>query len=182
MQKPNWLLIGGAGVVAFIVFFALGFVGTSRGGMGYILLLLLIVFGVLGSFIAFNLRNNRSVPMADDAARAAALSPPGPDEARLIVVREGFVGKMQGMDVTVDGNVVTQLKSPRFVAIPLSPGKHVVASKGQGMNPETIEIDVQPGTTALVRIAMNLGSVSVSQEPFDAAIQQRLATIPMVAA
>jgi hypothetical protein len=60
-----------------------------------------------GAFVAYifaNLAGNRKVPTADAAQKDAALAlKPPPGKALLVVYRDGFVAKLAGLDIAVEG-------------------------------------------------------------------------------
>lgn len=178
LSKPaRYALIAVGGIVGLY----LGVLMGSGGTFG--LLGMVAVLAGVGVLIYLGLRGNKSVAMADDAARTRALADEPVDAARLIVVREGFIGKMSGMDVMVDGRVLTQLKSPRFAVLPLDPGAHRVEVK-VAMTPKPIgpvDLDLAAGETAVVRIVAELGAARLERERWSPALRATLARIPMVA-
>lgn len=139
-----------------------------------------MIFGVVAGTIYLALAGNRKVALAGDADRTRALAGPDAGQAQLLVVREGFVGKLAGVDVLVDGTPATQLKSPRFAALSLAPGRHEVVATVQGKRTEPLALDIQAGETAVVRIDMAIGKAKLTQEPDVGAARRRMATIPMV--
>lgn len=117
-------------IVGFIVAFVFSgglsfFVAAAGGDAGMLPALIGGFFGVFTAYIMANLVGNQKNVAASDADKQAAVAfQPQPGKALLIVMREGFVGKAVGLNVTVDGKVVAQLKSPRFIAVPLDVGQH----------------------------------------------------------
>ncbi|HWU96378.1 MAG TPA: hypothetical protein VN029_12330, partial [Sphingomonas sp.] len=101
--------------------------------------------------------------------------------AQLIVVREGFYGKAAGVDVSVDGAVRTQLKSPRFAAIDLAPGRHEVVASLQKRISQPVAVELTPGETQVLRLKVGMGKPTLSPETDIAAIRTSLARVPMVA-
>lgn len=120
--KP--IIVGG--IVAFVIAGGLSFFVAAAGGdAGLIPALIGGFFGIFTAYIMANLAGNQKGVAASDADKQAAVSlTPPAGQALLIVMREGFVGMAAGLNVTVNGHVVAQLKSPRFTAIPLSVGSH----------------------------------------------------------
>lgn len=141
-----------------------------------------LIFGVVAGTVYLLLSGNRKLPLADDAARARALAGPEGGQAQLLVVREGFVGKLAGVDVLVDGVAATQLKSPRFAALALAPGRHEVVATVQGKSTEAVPLDLSAGETAVLRIDMAIGRAKLTRESDVAAVRRRLSGIPMVGA
>lgn len=113
-------------IVAFVVSGGLSLLASAGGAdPGFTPALVGMIFGTFTAYIMANLAGNKKGVAASDADKQAAVSlTPPPGQALLIVMREGFVGMAAGLNVTVDGRVVAQLKSPRFTAIPLSVGSH----------------------------------------------------------
>ena len=141
-----------------------------------------LLFGAVAGVVYLMVSGNRAMPLADDATRAAALAGPGGDAAQLLVVRRGYVGKLAGVDVLVDGVVATQLKSPRFAALRLAPGSHEVVATVQGKATSPQVIDLAAGETAVIRIDMAIGRAQLVREPDVAALRRVLADVPMIAA
>jgi len=113
-------------IVAFVISGGLSFFVASAGGdAGVIPALIGGFFGVFTAYIMANLVGNQKgvAASAEDKSAAVAFQPE-PGKAMLIVMRDGFVGKAVGLNVTVDGRLAAQLKSPRFTAIPLEVGSH----------------------------------------------------------
>ncbi len=140
-----------------------------------------LIFGVVAGSVYMGLSSNRKVAMADDAARARALQGATEGRAQLLVVREGFYGKAAGVDVSVDGTVRTQLKSPRFAALDLAPGRHEVAAAVQGRKAAPVAIDIAAGETQILRLKVGMGKPTLAPETDIAAVRTSLARVPMVA-
>ena len=175
-------IVGG---VAFVVSTLLGMLAAAAGPnaeRGTPSWFIGMVLGVtVGSFYLL-LAGNRKVRLAGGAERIRALGGPEAGQAQLLVVREGFIGKLAGVDVLIDGAPVTQLKSPRFAALPLAPGRHEVVARVQGKSTEPLTVDAGAGETVVVRIEMGIGKAKLTREHDVAAARQRVAKIPMVAA
>jgi hypothetical protein len=95
-----------------------------EGGTAY-------VYGVfIGAFIAYilsNLAGNRKVAAASATEKTAALAlKPPPGKALLVVFRQGFVAKMAGLNLAVDGAAFAQLTAPKFTAVVVQPGRHTL--------------------------------------------------------
>jgi hypothetical protein len=140
-----------------------------------------LIFGVVAGSVYMGLSTNRKMVIADDAARARALQGAPADSAQLIVLREGFYGKAAGVDVSVDGEVRTQLKSPRFAALDLTPGRHEVAAQVQGRKAAPVTVELVAGETRVLRLKVGMGKPTFIPEADVAAIRTSLARVPMVA-
>ena len=138
--------------------------------------------GVVASAIYMALAGNRRVPIADAATREAALRPLADGSARLIVYRQGFIGKAAGVDVSVDGVVRTQLKSPRSAALTLTPGRHVIETEVQNRRSDPMEIAIGPNDTVVVQVVVTFGKTKLVQHPSFEELRPQLSTIPMVQA
>jgi len=149
-----------------------------------------VFFGALTAYLLANLAGNRKVAKASREERDAALAlKPPPGKALLVVYRDGFVGKAAGLNITVDGKVVAQLKSPRFVVIPLDPGVHSVDAAFGGLagaqnNASAVRLTVAEGEAAVIHGALNMGMlkntvVLTLVEDLDAA-RRKLGGMPMV--
>jgi len=121
--------------------------------------------GVIAAYLLANLAGNRSVPTAtsDQKARALVAQPP-PDKALLYLYREGFVAKLAGLNVAVDGREVAQLKSPQFTCVTVAPGTHIVSAAFGGLAgpqnaPSQVTIDAPAGSVAALRLTMKMGAV-----------------------
>ena len=109
------------------------------------------------------------------------LAGPAAGAAQLLVYRQGFVGKLAGVDILVDGEVATQLKSPRFAALMLTPGRHELMAEVQGKRTKPLPIDLASGETAAVRVNMAIGRADLIREPDLVAVRRTLAGVSMVA-
>lgn len=170
--------------VSFTASFLFSFAITAAGGTvtdRWAPVFIGLSLGAVAGAIALALKGNRKVAMADGAARTAALRDVQDGGARLLVVRQGFVGKLAGVDVAVDGTVRTQLKSPRFAALALAPGRHAVTASVQGKTTDPVTLDLAPGETAALRIEVGLGKVAIQREADVVALRTVLAGVPMVA-
>jgi hypothetical protein len=185
MNKYIPPLIMGAGVaVAFGVIFSF-----VEGGAAYI-------YGAfIGAFVAYilsNLAGNKKVAAGSDAERQQALSMRAPQgKALLIPYRQGFVAKLAGLNLALDGAEFAQLTSPKFTAITLSPGRHTLSggfgglagAQSKGVN---YEFEAPDGAVLVVRIdsrmGMVQGAVVFTLETDLAAAKAKLDRMPMAAA
>ena len=113
------------------------------------------IYGIFtGAFFAYifaNLAGNRKVPTADAAQKEAALAlKPPPGKALLVVYREGFVAKLAGLNIAVDGQEFAQLTAPKFTVLTLPAGAHTLTCGFGGLagpqsKPGSYEFDVARG-------------------------------------
>lgn len=172
------IIAGVAAFTSFVLSFTVAAIsdGADRPGPSP---LIGLSFGVVAGMIYLALSGNRAVALADDAARRAALTPVNNESARLLVYRQGFVGKLAGVDVQVDGAVRTQLKSPRFAALSVAPGRHTLVAEVQNKRSDPLELTLAANDTVAVQIVMTLGKPKLALQNTDAA-RQTLAQVPMV--
>lgn len=187
-----WCIIGFA--VAFVLIFGLSTwaasMGTSFGIANW------IFGGFIGAFVAFiggNLAGNRKVAIASGEERNTTLSfQPQPGHALLVIYREGFVGMAAGMNVNLDGQPVAQLKSPRFTALNLTPGEHVVTfgfgglAKAQNHQAEVV-VPAVDGQVIALKATMAMGALKNTiavewVEAYPSELREKLARMKMVAA
>jgi hypothetical protein len=124
-----------------------------------------IFTGVFVAYIFGNLAGNRKMATADSGEKDAApkLQPP-PGKALLVVYREGFVAKLAGLNVAVDGKAFAQLTAPRFTVLALPPGAHTLSCAFGGLagpqsKPGTYDFQVAEGGVAAVGIGVVMGLV-----------------------
>lgn len=153
-------------IVAFVLGFGLKQLEVASGEpLGMTLWLSPMFFGALVAFLLANLAGNRKVANASSAERQAALAfQPPAGKALLVVWREGFVGMAAGLNVTVDGVVRAQLKSPRFVVMALDPGVHEVNAAFGGLagaqnNASAVKLTVAAGEVAVVKATLSMGAL-----------------------
>jgi hypothetical protein len=128
-----------------------------------------IVYGVgIGAIVAYilsNLGGNRKIAAADAAERQRAMrmSPPA-GKAMLIPYREGFVARLAGLDLSVDGQGFAQLLSPQFTCVVLTPGSHTLTGAfggfaGAQSKAASWAFEAAPGSVLAVRIDSQMGAV-----------------------
>jgi hypothetical protein len=148
-----------------------------------------------GAFVAYifgNLAGNRKVPTADAAQKDAALAlKPPPGKALLVVYRDGFVAKLAGLNIAIDGQEFAQLTAPRFTILTLPAGVHTLTCGFGGLagpqsKPGTYEFTVGEGGVATLGIGVRMGAVQGSMKftPLASADAGRakVAGMPMVVA
>jgi hypothetical protein len=190
MQKYVWPLIWGF-VVALVIGFGLRSLETASGeSLGMTSWWTPAFLGFITFFILANLAGNRKVANASAAERDQALSLTAPaGMGQVLIYREGFVGKAAGLNVTVDGQVRAQLKSPRFVVLPVAPGSHRLGAGFGGLagaqnNAGDEVIEVAEGQTVVLRASLSMGMFknTVKLERIDDAdgVRRKLANVTMV--
>ena len=179
-------------IVAFVVSGGLGFMAAAGGAdPGMTPAIVGMIFGVFTAYIMANLAGNRKGKAASHEDKAAAVAlRPEPGKALLIVFRDGFVGKAAGMNVGVDGRIVTQLKSPRFAAIPLEVGRHEMELAFGGLAAEQNRANVEQfgvgaGEVVAYKARISMGAlkntIHVERVTPDAALSAKLRSMTMTA-
>jgi hypothetical protein len=189
MSKTVQTVILGV-VVALVVGLGFGFVmgldgrdhtfSATTGGLGA---------GVVAAYLFGNLAGNRRIANAGGAEKSAALSrSPPPGKALLFLYREGFVAKLAGLNVTVDGKPVAQLKSPRFTCVVVPAGTHTVAASFGGaagaqsqMAECSLEAPADGGAAVRMtaHVTVTMGGIQLEPQADLAAVKLRLAGMPM---
>lgn len=150
------------------------------------------ILGVFTAYIMANLVGTKRSKAATPEQKRAALElrPQFSDQALLIVYREGFVGKAAGVNLSLDGKPVAQLKSPRFTAVSVAPGGHQLAMRFAGLaakqNKPTLEgFIAAPGEVIVFRATMEMGMtknrIVVERITADPELVKRLTPMTMVA-
>ncbi len=164
MSKYSTAIIAGfvaAAVMTFLMTFV--FEGVTPYIYG-------IFTGAFFAYIFANLAGNRKVPTADAAQKEAALAlKPPPGKALLVVYRDGFVAKLAGLNIAVDGKEFAQLTAPRFTILTLPAGVHTLTCGFGGLagpqsKPGTYEFTVGEGGVATIGIGVRMGAVQGSMK------------------
>ena len=148
--------------------------------------------GLAGAFTAFilgNLAGNRQIANASTADHDAALSRTAPpDKTLLYIYRTGFVAKLAGLNIAIDGRPVAQLKAPRFTVIAI-PARPVMLTAGFGglAGPQSkkgeLTVDASGGGIRVVKITVAMGLVqgklNMVLEPDAEAARKALASYAM---
>ena len=151
--------------------------------------------GFTGAFVAYifaNLAGNRKVASAGAAEKEAALAlKPPPGKALLVVYREGFVAKLAGLNIAVDGKEFVQLTAPKFTVLTLPAGAHTLTCGFGGLagpqsKPGVYNFEAPADGVAAVGIGVAMGMVQGSMKftplaSADAA-RAKVAHMPMVKA
>lgn len=151
--------------VAIAVFIVFLFVGFSIGGGGSLLLAVVALVAV-GALIFFFLSGNKKETVLSDAAVADARkmqAPPG--TARLYIVRHGFVGGQQGMDITVGTTHRGQIKSGRALVADLPPGSHDITARmvrGGDKSETSLPVELAAGNITVVRATSTMGTTTAT--------------------
>jgi hypothetical protein len=151
-----------------------------------------VFIGAFAGYISANLAGNRKVPMASGDEKQAALQmQPPPGKAVIYVYREGFVAKLAGLNVQLDGKEFAQLTAPKFTCVVISPGTHTLTcgfgglagpQSKQGAYEFTAPADSVAAIGIGVKMGMLQGAMSFTPITDAAAARAKIAAMPMVAA
>lgn len=152
MTPRNIILLGLAILVGIV------------GGLYLPTMGLLLLVPVL-AFIAYILLKNSGAKEASPAlTEQARLFTAGPGLAAIYVMRDGFVGGQQGMNVTI-GSLTSQFRTGRFVCADVAPGTHEVRGRmgAQIGGTDTIHpVTLAAGECVLLDAKLDMGLLQVS--------------------
>jgi hypothetical protein len=147
---------------------------------------------VFFAYILANLAGNRKVAAASETEREEALAmQPPPGKALLIPYREGYVAKLAGMNLALDGQEFVQLTAPKFACLVVTPGRHTLTAAFGGLaGPQSknagLEFDLLAGGVAVIRIQARIGAlqgkIAFTPETDLAMAKNKLQRMPMAAA
>jgi hypothetical protein len=171
--------------VTFVAGVVIMYVGATSS------LAMAVVLGVAVFFALHMTSRNRKEVRVDDAHRLSSLRAVAPaGQALLYIYREGFVGKLVGWNVSLDGTSLAQLRSPRFTQTTLGPGSHTLAVSLDGPaanqnKPAEETFVAQPGDVIVFAMKSKMGALSNTlsfvRELDTPSALRKLSKIPMVA-
>ncbi len=169
-----------------IILFALAVIIGLAGGIYYPTIGLILLIPVLG-FVAYILLKNRGAKDADPAmAEAARQFTAAPGMAAIYVMRSGFVGGQQGMNVGI-GALTSQFRTGRFVRADVPPGTHDVRGRLAaqiGGTDKIHTVTLAPGECVLLDAKLDMGALQAklvfieSRDPAEA--RAKLAKLKLV--
>ena len=145
-------------IALFVVAALVGlFIGIRYPGLALLLLIPVLIFVVVV------LMRNKSGAVASPEALAHALQmTPAAGKARLYVMRKGFVGGQQGMNIAIDGQLQSQIRTKYFLMAELDPGAHQVKarmSSGTEGAARTHDLMLAAGDIVLLDMKLNMGAL-----------------------
>ena len=152
-------------LVAAAVFIVFLFVGYVIGGSGSPLLVILALAAIGGVIFFFLSGNAREAPLADAALADARRIQAPAGAARLYIVRHGFVGGMQGMDIAVDATHRGQIKSGRALMVDLTPGGHTLTARmarGGDKAAASLALELAPDSVTVVKAGTAIGAATAA--------------------
>ena len=149
-----------------------------------------VLIGVFGAVavagILINLSGNRRLAVAGGAEKEAALAlTPAAGKALLVVLRRGYLAKLVGLNLSCDGQLFTQLKSPAFTILEVSPGAHTLstgfgdATGAQG-RAAAYPFEVAAGGVAAILVSPAIGTFKFAPQTDLDALRRALRGMPMV--
>ncbi|HMO76103.1 MAG TPA: hypothetical protein PKD99_08935 [Sphingopyxis sp.] len=162
-KNAMWLTI----IVIAAVFGAL--LGPSLssliGDTAVMILAPLFLIGVIG-FCIWALSSNKSGAKADPAALAEARAMKAPEgKARIYVTRRGFVGALQGVNISLDGDAAGQIKSGQMLMADVEPGTHHIrasTAKAKLAHAAELEVEVGAGGVVVIDAMLEMGALKGS--------------------
>mgnify|MGYP000870208568 CR=1 FL=1 len=151
-----------------------GYLGHSMPGMTLLLVLGLMAFCI---YIIVSNKSGRAVTGAqfDDAAAFV----PTPGKARIYVMRTGFMGGMQGMNITIDTSHNGQIRSNYFMMAEVEPGTHRVTARMKNKLSKAVEehfVTLAADSSVLVEVGLEMGMTSAT--PYFTDYTERAQAIP----
>lgn len=151
-----------------------------------------VLIGVFGAVAVagtlINLSGNRRLAVAGSAEKEAALAlTPPAGKALLVVARRGYLGKLVGLNLSLDGQLFTQLKSPAFTILEVAPGAHTLstgfgdATGAQG-RAATYGFEAATGGVVAVVVTPAIGTFKFAPQTDLDAMRRMLRGMPMVLA
>lgn len=148
-------------LIAVVVFVVFLFVGFSIGRDGNLLLVVLALVSV-GALIFFFMSGNKKEVVLSDSALADARQMQAPSgKARLYIVRHGFVGGQQGMNLAIGTTHQGQIKSGRALVADLPPGQHTLSARmarGGDKSESSLTVDLASDSVTVVQATSKMGA------------------------
>lgn len=145
-----------------IVLFGLAIVVGLWLGQSYPIIGLILLIPVLGFVVMVFMRNKSGEKAGPEATAEALRMTPPAEKARLFVMRKGFVGGQQGMNISIDGRLESQIRSKYFLYADLDPGTHGVKAKmssGSKSAARTHDVALAAGDIVLLDMKLNMGAL-----------------------
>lgn len=150
-MTPKNIILLGLAIIAGVVL-----------GMMYPIIGLILFLPAVG-FVVYILLNNKGASEADPvAAQAARQFTASEGMAAIHVMRDGFMGGQQGMNLTIDDSLTTQFRTGRFARAEVAPGTHRVAGRmaAQIGGGDTVnEVTLGAGECVLLDAKMEMGAL-----------------------
>jgi hypothetical protein len=161
MKIVTICLIAGALVAVILTLLTM----QSDQDFTFVIMLTSAMIASLTFYVASNLSGtNRSakVPKETREDWLALNAPKG--GAAVYFIRTGVVGKLAGMDVTVNGRPSAQLKSSQFTRIDVPAGSVSITASmsggaGKQAKDEAVHLDLSGGEIAILHLVLSMGAL-----------------------
>jgi hypothetical protein len=154
-------LITGAVVAAILMLLTM----RSGNDVTFVIFLTGGVIAALTTYIASNLSGtNRSTGVSNETRQDwLALNAPQTGAA-IYLVRTGFLGRLVGMDVTVNDRPAAQLKSSQFTRLDVPAGRVSIAASmsggaGKQTKSDTVNLDLSGAEIAILHLVLSMGAL-----------------------
>ena len=150
MTPRNIALFAGAIIIGL-------FLGLRYPMVGLLLFIPIVV--VVAVILLRNKGGALASPTASAEARAFTAAP---GKARIYVMRKGFVGGQQGMNVTIDDTFNSQIRTGYFLSAEVEPGEHTVYAQMASQTKSSAAsetVTLAPGQAILLDAKLNVGAL-----------------------
>jgi hypothetical protein len=159
------LKITGTTKIMLIIFLPIAVIFGLWFGSNYPVVGMLALLGVAG-FVAWVLLSNKQGARIEGAVLADALAlTPAAGKARLYVVRLGFYGRAQGMNITLSSGYQGQIRGKYFMMAEIDPGTITLnaqlAAQGGKVRRDQ-DITIAPGESVLIEINLEMSMTAVT--------------------
>lgn len=163
--------MSGKNVFWIILIFLAAFVGAFMGPalledvpIGIVAVLTLVFLGGIIALIVYSLSGNRGGAAAstEELANARAFTP-AEGKGRIYIIRRGFVGAMQGMNVEIEGVAGGQIKSKQFLMAEVDPGTYRIKARmarGPKATRSETEVEVRAGESVAIQAFLEMGALA----------------------
>ncbi len=173
--------------ILLIIFMPIAVLLGMWFGRAYPLLGLLFFIGLI-AYLAWLLMSNKQGPRVDGTALADALAvAPAPGKGRIYILRSGFYGRAQGMNIGVSSEHEGQIRGNFFMMAQLDPGTYTVTgrmARGSEKSRRESVLQVEAGQSVLIDISLEMTMTRVNliftEHGETAAIMAKLRSAKMV--
>jgi hypothetical protein len=147
-------------IILIIILLPVGYIIGGWVGSSMPLLGLLFLLGLIG-FVVWVLMGNKQGATASPEALRDALTMRAPEgKARIYVLRTGFVGGMQGMNITLSSGHGGQIRSNFFLMAEVDPGTYDVTAqmnRQSSKHAKVEQVTLAAGESVLLDLGMEVG-------------------------
>jgi hypothetical protein len=173
--------------ILLIIFMPIAVIFGMWFGRAYPLLGLLFFIGLI-AYLAWLLMSNKQGARTEGAELADAMAAvPAPGKGRIYVLRSGFYGRAQGMNIGVSSGHEGQIRGNFFMMAQLDPGTYTVTgrmARGSEKTRRNLDIQLEAGQSVLIDISLEMTMTRVNliftEQAEPAAIMAKLRSAKMV--